>query len=132
MDVTGLTAWLRAQDAARERELDEDERVARAAEAEPWHFYPDGHYGAVAEFLNRWNPVDPHRVLAEINQERADIAVKRAILDLHTPHVSGYCCPVCWIGAEDGEAAEAPCQTVRLLVRPYAGRDGWREEWAVQ
>ena len=72
------------------------------------------------EHITRW---DPARVLAEVG-------AKRRIVDAHTP-TSGGLCPTCWEGAEWGGPAASPCPTLRLLAQPYAGRDGWREEWRV-
>lgn len=84
---------------------------------------------------------DPARVLAEVE-------AKRRILDLHEPQrrrlaivpedgngtitLGFYVCPICLPSTiEHGqEFDEGPCPTVRLLAQPYAGRDGWREEWA--
>jgi hypothetical protein len=51
----------------------------------------------------------------------ADVAAKRAILDLHK-NIDGLC-DRCYMDT-------APCETVGLLAQPYAGRPGWREEWA--
>jgi hypothetical protein len=143
-DVDDLIAFLRAQ-------LDEDERVAREAPGPEWRAGVErdgepGHWRGVkadlvlllpdapipmdhdvgsevlrAEFVNdgksagrravdhavRW---DPARVLAEVE-------AKRRILDLVTP------------GDYFGGFGEAYVQVVQLLAQPYAGRDGWREEW---
>lgn len=97
--------------------LDEDERIARASAAEPWNFYADGQYGAVGEFLDRWNPVDPVRVFA-------DIAAERRILAEHTPRAHGYPCPTCWDGAEDGGPVAFPCPTIRALAGEDEGSHG--------
>jgi hypothetical protein len=114
--MSEMITWLRQQ-------LDDDERVARAAKAEPWNFYSDGHYGAVAEFLNRWDPTDPARVLAEVE-------AKRRILDEHAPDDADLERKYC-TRCGDWPTVEWPCPTVRLLAQPYAGRDGWRDEWRV-
>lgn len=84
---------------------------------------------------------DPARVLAEVE-------AKRRILDLHIGahdcteiHTGVY--PDDWPAdagwgkagerrahaANEHFEADQPCPTVRLLAQPYAGRDGWREEW---
>jgi hypothetical protein len=83
---------------------------------------------------------DPARVLAEVE-------AKRAILELHDGEhdcrelITGVY-PHDWPSAASwGSAGEAwrhassdhfegPCPTLRLLAEPYAGRPGWREEWA--
>ena len=142
--VDELITWLRAQ-------LDEDERVARAASVGPWltkradSVYADettvvlqpgplpdwatlvvppqeeggeGIDPGNAEHIARW---DPARVLAEID-------AKRRILEIHH-HIE---CQHDRYGP-DGDCAECgneyPCETVHLLAQPYAGHDGWREEW---
>ena len=98
--------------------LDDDERVARQVMAEPGGFYlesetEDTNIMTIGAHVYRWTP---KRVLAEV-------AAKRRILDLHRPDAHGYC-PTC-----DDNTTEAPCLTVSLLAQPFAGREGWREEW---
>jgi hypothetical protein len=135
-DLVEFVAWLREQ-------IDEDERVALAAawssrrvgdNRPTWqrsgiNSVEDAGGGLVvhgdgtppsdsqADHIARH---DPARVLAEV-------AAKRAILDLHEPYeserVGGQSC---WACNRDGW----PCETVRLLAQPFAGRPGWREEWA--
>jgi hypothetical protein len=137
--VDDLIAFVRAQLDARMAQLDEDERVALAAlhldavkpgawitehhnsatHAEPnrCHIAEDkgGHYWSVAhevfipnaEHIARW---DPARALEEVRIGRAEVEVKRRILDA----VDGR-----WAGPE----------VVRLLAQPYAGRPGWCEDW---
>lgn len=121
-DVKARVTWLRAQ-------LNDDEWVARAALAEapgldgrwlPTTTRPSHIHEA------RW---DPARVLTEVE-------TKRRILDLHVP-VDGYdpnglVCSTCGEAGNPGDETTVvrwPCPTVRLLARPHAGRDGWREEW---
>lgn len=89
----------------------EDDDEDCPAEAASWM--------AEAEHIARW---DPARVLAEVE-------AKRRILDLHEQAVpdghdqQGYrfACEHC--------SQTTPCPTLCLLAQPYAGRDGWREEW---
>jgi hypothetical protein len=135
--MNDLITWLRAQ-------LDADEQVARAASEPPWtverasvmhsgptaSHHPDGQRlgrtvvasvgawdlgvptAADAEHIARW---DPARVLAEVD-------AKRPMLE--------------WI--EDLEAKTLndnlwnidAYHPLLLLAQPYAGRDGWRTEWA--
>lgn len=135
-----LITWLRAQ-------LDDDERVARAVRSGPWRtviipdrsgpdtvlelggtddrvvstgfFDDDPVRPAEAEHIARW---DPARVLAEI-------AAWRRILDLCValgpdPGFAGE-----W-ELYPGDMAEMATRTILELAQPYAGRDGWREEWA--
>lgn len=157
-----LGTWLRAVWDDLERELDEDERVAREATRGPWtakradrSVYPqetsvvmgggDGGWYIVpfqgeggegiepddAEHIARQ---DPAHTLARIERERADIAAKRRILEMHAdsdfPYdpengPGGYS----WTPQCQGCYENAPCLTVRLLALPDAGHDGWREEW---
>jgi hypothetical protein len=128
--VDELSTFLRAC-------LDDDERVAREALHEDavrpgeWmtehhgmdpeapmtcHIAEDraGHYWSVAhkvyipnaEHIARW---DPARVLAEVE-------AKRRILDLAAE-----------LQEREGRYAD---DFIRALAQPYAGRPGWREEWA--
>lgn len=115
-----LITWLRAQ-------LDEDDRVAHAAnlamsDSGEWdvlglsdpRVLPSVQAGNAivardladedAVHIARW---DPARVLAEVE-------AKRRILD-EAIRLMGY----------DGEF-----EFLELLAQPYAGREGWREEWA--
>lgn len=135
-----LVAFVRAQ-------LDEDERVAQAADSGRWlpedkgitfEYRADDFHGGEAQArlvadtrANQWHIAnwDPARVLAEVQ-------AKRLILDLHTP-IDGYDPngPVCSTCGEAGDPGDEdavtrwPCPTVRLLAQPHAGQDGWREEW---
>jgi hypothetical protein len=136
-----LIEWLRAQ-------IDEDERVARDALEERWAYSPplvsydavpddDGHFemggeevetlGFAPEDLTHIARQDPDRTLAEV-------AAKRAILELHQPWtaVSAHVvpnprCREC--GDIDEYPVAWPCPTLRLLALPYAGQPGYREEW---
>jgi len=123
-----LVTWLGHQ-------LDDDERVARAAVATApesegrWECggsrvdHVTGHLvagfeacwdGGVemdeanAEHIARW---DPARVLAEVEGQRARVAVLANILN-DPPPFAGL--------------AES---FLKLEARPYAGQPGWREEW---
>jgi hypothetical protein len=144
--VDELVAFLRAA-------LDRDEQVALAATAGPWRHDPTKHWrkpgtawfeeavfagpaGADAtciagtgvtddpqsmddaEHIARW---DPARVLAEVE-------AKRRILDW---------CEARLHDAEDFPSEEqyqlagtdAWLNLLRPLAQPYAGQDGWQEEW---
>jgi len=118
-----LVQWLRAQ-------LDEDERIARAAaslQADPENGWGTQgraitpHIGVVHEEEARrhivgWNPA---RVLRETD-------AKRQMLAIHRPYVAepGQACLGCAGGIE-----WETCPVVRLLALPYADRPGYREEW---
>jgi hypothetical protein len=130
-----LVVWLRAQ-------LDEDERVARAAgvsaSGSRWHVADRGAVivrgddgmvvvfdegspsGEEAEHIARW---DPARVLAEVD-------AKRRILDVHPgdDEVSGQVFCGDGIGLVGCKWAY-PCPTIRLLALPFADRPGYRAEW---
>lgn len=118
-----LTKWLLAC-------IAEDEAAAR-------------HKGADAMTGHRWKHA-PEDVYQEIQSEVLDncrhvLAVCKAhreIVELHWPssdkpgpEFSSYC-EGCWEeGGMDGAPAY-PCRTVRAIATIYAGRPGWREEWA--
>lgn len=113
-----LVAFCRQQLDARERQLDEDERVASACPDKSWRQIGNG---TGAEHIARF---DPQRMLAEVEQGRRDIAAKRAILDearRYSPEL------------EHGDNGEwAFDMVIRLLAQEFAGQEGWREEWAPQ
>jgi hypothetical protein len=120
--VTDLVTWLRQQ-------LDEDERTA-----DSWH------WDSCDEVIDRERSMGcdcglPKRVLAEV-------AVKRAILDLHEPAVlrggegakyyeTRIVCRSCEPPRSllAGEPDPWPCPTVRLLALPYALNPGYDESW---
>lgn len=127
-----LVQWLRAQ-------LDEDERIARAATAGPWSrmgrrvLDPSppsdrlgigmavGHAAADADFNETADHIvrhDPARVLREIDADRK-------LLDQYAE-----------VAANDVDEVEyahgwanALGLAVRLRASVYAGRPGYREEW---
>lgn len=122
--VDELIAFVRQQ-------LDEDERVARAAVELAWASGGSGQWSTDSsgiidsavevapqvlvdegvptseqiEHITRW---DPARVLAEVE-------AKRRILDAASD-----------LQEREGRYAE---DFVRALAQPYAGQPGWREEW---
>lgn len=76
---------------------------------------------------------DPARVLAECASKRKIVGWHRAMTLTATDIANGYepNCQGCWEdGGMDG-AATYPCRALRALAQPYAGADGWREEWAL-
>lgn len=99
--------WLKAQ-------IDEDERVVWAA---CMHIDDCNDSGFYERFNNE-------RVLAEID-------AKRRILDLHheTEMESEPDHDRLGAGCAECHHFDWPCDTIRLLALPYAGRDGYREEW---
>lgn len=123
-----LVEWLCAQ-------LDEDERIARAAAEElgaDW-FYEDGYVRARREldlvatgtqdFLEeeRGEHIarhDPARVLREVEATRRLVAL----------HARAYHQCVTEDGPTQWHAAD-PCTTLRLLALPYAARPGYQDSW---
>ncbi|MGW4560091.1 DUF6221 family protein [Streptomyces sp. NPDC004365] len=135
-----LVRWLGKQ-------LDEDERIARAASLGPWVESGIGEYGWSVSFGRANAGVetedseqgradaehiaehDPARVLREID-------VKRQLLVAHAPrkpngrpNMEAHCQSCTTAQAWDDAVAESNCLTLRLLAVPYAGRPGYREEW---
>lgn len=128
-----LVEWLRAQ-------LDEDERIARAAtERQPydeWDAVGDerdddaGRSWWEVLGVARMNQAPSARALAEFIAEHdparvlREIDAKRRILAEHA--LNGWVCTTC----DNGEVEQVfPCPTLRLLALPYADRPGYREEW---
>lgn len=130
-----LITWLRAQ-------LDDDERVARAAIAGPWEAdlgdvrindaerRPIAYLAATsgkreieernAAHIARW---DPARVLAEIE-------AKRRILDEYETVCAEVRDPKSAEHRANARARQFALEGVlRLLASAYAGEPGWREEW---
>lgn len=144
--MSDLIAWLRGC-------LDDDERVAQAAAnlcgchppAHRWLFEDDDHDGRIVtvddphpdvrrQIGRRWNRAygdlfaarhiarhDPDRVLARTRADRAildaaEAAARQAATDTDraVAHI-----------------AETYNAVVSQLAQPYAGRDGWREEWRI-
>jgi hypothetical protein len=121
--------------------LDDDERVAQAVDPRGWiEATEEGHWNEFNQTeIDHIARHDPARVLAEV-------AAKRAILDLHAITVTKVAtapfdpdtgeprepeyeveCAVCgWVNDDPTSG----CETLRLLAQPFAGRPGWREEWA--
>lgn len=123
--IYALIEWLRAQ-------LDDDERLALAASPSPWCVDPNDNEQVlaidgveVAAFALSSNQVrntaihiaefDPARVLAEVK-------AKRAIVDDCATYVQND-----EVAVTDGLALRMLCR----LAEPYAGREGWQNEWNV-
>lgn len=112
--------------------LDEEREVAEREYAYPSGTPRDWSHTAGDADSMLVSMFSPARVLAEV-------AAKRAIVDLHTPkdRTGMYCCPVCvswelWVSQEPGEALpldDAPCATLRALALPYASHPDYRSEW---
>jgi hypothetical protein len=110
-----LATWLRAQ-------LDDDERHAQML---PMGFPADSRWTEQDVTAIAW-AADPARALAEV-------AAKRAMIDLHDPGTTTtpWWCASCLDTAspEPDLMALAPCPVLRLLALPYADQPGYREEW---
>lgn len=105
-----LVAWLREQ-------VDADERVAQAAADPECYFDMLSSSRAEEAFMFAF---DPARVLAEV-------AAKRRIID----ELERLIIVVGWTEEEHGgNDTESLRDLLRLLASVYAGRPGWREEWA--
>ncbi|MFD9087634.1 DUF6221 family protein [Streptomyces prasinus] len=116
-----LVQWLRAQ-------LDEDERIARAATPGPWEQSGIGEYGWGVSFGRAGAGVeaedsdqgradadhiaehDPARVLREIDAKRRILADAAE----YQPGMYGY---------------PEMKDVLRLLALPYAGKPGYRASW---
>jgi hypothetical protein len=107
-----LTTWLRAQ-------LDEDERTFATTDSTTLGLTTD----AMRSYVER-GP--------------AEVEAKRRILGEHphepaapwgTAEVTSIGCATCHDYGQ-GIIGKGWCRTVQLLAQPYAGQDGWREEWA--
>lgn len=108
--MTDLVTFLRDR-------IDEDEAAAESVHANDCDVHPNGWTGDVG-------PCDcgyPARVLA-------DVAAKRAIVDMHWQWADDDGSPLALC---DACSDEWPCRTLRHLAYAYhvAGAEGWREEW---
>jgi hypothetical protein len=127
--VDDLVQWLGEQ-------LDEDERIARAAgeaeRADAWSILPNSYGGVLDGTGSRSIAVgygdvmapatathiaahDPARVLREIDAKRDLLRFAEGIHDYHETFTRG-------VAARLGE-------TLRLYALAYADRPGYREEW---
>ncbi|HEY8985725.1 MAG TPA: DUF6221 family protein [Streptomyces sp.] len=132
-----LVVWLRAQ-------LDEDERIARAAcwdeQSDVWTARPpqasyerytvvdycdDGVVAVTPENADA-EGVGPH--IAEHDPARVlrEVDAKRELLKIHRPYVpeADQACLGC-----AGGIMFSSCPVICLLALPYADRPGFREEW---
>lgn len=138
-----LVAWLREQ-------LDADERAAKAASEQApstWQtglgddewtrdrmlFYSGGEPmwdNEGAQGLSLPEGLAPHIARHDPVRVLAEAAAKRRIIDEHVQAGSdlyvGERMP--WCSTCSG--GRWPCTTLRLLASVYAGRPGWRSEWA--
>ena len=145
--VDELVAFVRAR-------LDERERVALAADPGPWEVGPT--FGArdsrvyvreadhpgidtigtcviAGQVANktRFRENAAHIALNDPAAVLADIAAKRAILDMHEAVCDEVRKPTRAEHRANARARQFALEEVlKLLAQPYAGREGWRTEWA--
>lgn len=120
MTTADLITWLKAQ-------LDKDYAVAenllgatRITGREP-DFYGCG--GPAAQAY--WAHFTAHRMLE-------DVKAKRRIIDAYPIDPDNWDARVAfggWVSCSDSCPVDVLEHTIRLLALPYAGRDGYREEW---
>lgn len=140
-----LVMWLR-------RQLDEDERGAIPKSivhsgGAPAPVLPNCIGSGTGDCIDRWTmpanvPPDEwparereHALTHATRAQRkilAEVAAKRAILELHDPgDTTGTrnWCAGCTEPGKPGLMARMPCQHTRLLALPFADRPGYRDEW---
>jgi hypothetical protein len=152
-----LVTWLRTQLDDDERAARAAAALCGCDPAAPrWEFADDEHEGRIVitdhphpairhQLTRRWNRSYPdmfaarHIVRWDPAHVLAEVEAKRRLLELHCCAGiltgAGYAdggftwCTTCGGGGPNEYPTEWPCPTLRLLVLPYAGRAGWREEW---
>lgn len=103
-------------------QLDEDQRIARAAGNSWYGFDPTQQIAFVS-------PQDAiHIATHSPTQVLREIDAKRRIAELHDYYRSESLsnAPACFLC---GPGFGWPCPTMRSLALPYADRPGYREEW---
>jgi hypothetical protein len=132
--VTSLPEWLTVQ-------LNEDERIARAATPGPWEQSGIGEYGWGVSFSRPGDGIeaddsdqgradaehiaehDPARVLREIDAKRKTVALcVPPLVDVTGPGDTER-------SFVPGEGPPWGLDVLKLLALPYADRPGYREEW---
>ncbi|MFF1298120.1 MULTISPECIES: DUF6221 family protein [unclassified Streptomyces] len=145
-----LVQWLGSQ-------LDEDERIAKAAPSGPWTVDSAGSVvdadggrvipsvgGALNGRTSRWpeGPAVDHILRQEPGRALSEIDAKRKLLVLHrpvrrtdfttsdgSPAGTLVVCHECDANSTDADWPDSPCWTLRLLAVPYADRPGYKEDW---
>lgn len=122
--MSDLIAWLRGCLDDDERKVAAMAREAKRADTAPiFQGYPPNWLAGVDIF------VSPKRWQAEVDAKRKILDLAEVLLN-PVPTPVGYPAAARAIKVEV-EAAEEQAATalLSLLAQPYAGRDGWREEW---
>ncbi len=137
--MSDLVLWLRAQ-------LDEDQRIAEAAEPGPWRVdgykvyasHPVDKVVSSSESANHIAGHDPNRVLREIDAKRALLAeyittiehmgkIAETLSRLRGKDQNPLVSEMEWSSAI--HKRDALHGVLRLLALPYTDRPGYREEW---
>lgn len=103
--------------------LAEDEQTIIKASGD--YLYGDGHGDAVYRWFERWSPIEPGPMLA-------DVDIKRRILARHADCGLGH--GYCDDGGKGWELDDGTpmCADKLDLAQSFAGREGWREEWRLR
>ncbi|MFI8439905.1 DUF6221 family protein [Streptomyces rochei] len=138
-----LVQWLRAQ-------LDEDERIARAAGGAAWEELPVSGWVHTSPLpSSEWQPpgYDHHVASAPVVEDRAHIVANDPARVLREVDAKRKIIDQCtyWNERATSEAVDPPKfpqpgldlgllldamnPVLRLLAEPYADRPGYREEW---
>lgn len=123
--MTSLVDFLTAR-------LDEETaRLDAMAEAEAESCRNDGMPDTTAqEIMDYWLRLDPETGRPETHWPKylAEIAAKRAIVELHTGRQVDLdfhlACTEC-----SPQPLKYPCRTLRFLAQPYSDHSDYREEW---
>jgi hypothetical protein len=138
-------------------QLDEDERIAKAAPAGPWSMDGSGSIvdvnggrvipsvgGALDGRTTRWpeSPAADHILSQDPARSLRELDAKRKLLILHrpvrrtdftesdgSPAGSLVVCHECDANTTDADWPDTPCWTLRYLAAPYADRTGYKEDW---
>lgn len=124
MTDTDILAFLKAR-------LDEDEQTARDAEADlrgaTWQSFADAlwkrtdHVDSICDHVERH---DPSRVLREV-------ALKRYLLELHSPYTDGMCSG-CTGGPAPFGDVPSPCSHVRAMAAIWSDHPDYNPSWTVE
>jgi hypothetical protein len=114
-----LAGWLREAYDAREQEA----QMLLAEAQQALDLLRDHQPQLLGRMIPGWHAWPDVKRTAEMTL--AEVAANRRLLELHptagllsAPDSCGSCA-----------AHPGPCDTLRLLAQPYAGREGWREKW---
>lgn len=90
---------------------------------------PDGQWADGSDHLP--NHHNTRLVMYDRDRVLAEVKAKRRILDLHVASAARPIAPGSAPGRAERSRAQEALETVaHHLAQPYAGQDGWREDWA--